>query len=65
MSRIAKLKKIVKDGQFDFIDGVLVDTLTANCIVKCWEAGNDNTKEIIEIRNIEKIGELALRWCSK
>lgn len=65
MSRIAKLKKIVNTSQYDFIDGVLVDIFTASCIVKCWEAGNDNTKEIIETKDIEKIGQLALRWCSK
>lgn len=65
MSRIAKLKKIVNTSQYDFIDGVLVDYTTASCIMNCWEAGNDNTKKIIETKDIEKIGQLALRWCSK
>jgi hypothetical protein len=63
--RIKILKRIVKDRQAEKIDGVLVDTLTAHALLMCWEAGNDNTKEMIATGDIGVIGRSALRICSK
>jgi len=61
MSRIEKLQKIVADKQHAKIDGVLVDTFTAQRILQCYDAGNAKTKGIIENGNIQAIGSIALR----
>jgi hypothetical protein len=63
--RIATLKRIVKNGQYEKIDGVLVDALTAHALLMCWEAGNDNTKEMIATGDIRAVGKVALRVCKK
>lgn len=63
--RIQTLKRIVKNGQAEKIDGVLVDTLTAHALLMCWGAGNDNTKEQIATADIAGVGAVALRICGK
>ena len=64
MNRISTLKNIVKNHQAEKIDGVLIDVLIADYILRCWEAGNDNTKEQIATQNIASIGKIALRICT-
>lgn len=62
--RIQTLKKIVKNNQYEKIDGVIVDVITAHAILMCWEAGNSNTKEKIATGDINSIGQIALRLCN-
>lgn len=63
--RIKNLQDIVKNKQAEKIDGVLVDTFTAHCILLCWKAGNENTKERIATGDIISVGKLAVAVCTR
>ena len=57
--RLTKLRKIVSDHQAAKIDGVLVDALTADVIVKCYVRGGDVTRRVIESKPIHKVAACA------
>jgi hypothetical protein len=61
MTRIEKLQKIVNEGQYAKVEGLLMDVYTAQHILKCYEVGNDRTKKIIENARIEGVATIALR----
>ena len=59
MSKLDKLRQIVKEHQCRKIDGVIVDVLTANAILTVYDAINETNKAKFIKLPIDKMASVA------
>ena len=60
MTRIETLRKILADKQACKVDGILVDTFTANVIVQIYDSAGAFVQGVIETAPIERVAAIAL-----
>ena len=61
MSRIEKLREVLKNHQAQKIDGFLMDVTTADLLLRCHSMASDRTKEFIETKPLDKVVDIAWR----
>lgn len=61
---IEKVRNIVKNNQFEEIDGVLVDLFTANAIITVYDALSEENKKHLAGLPIAKAGLVCLKLVS-
>lgn len=59
MGKLDKLRQIVKEHQYQKIEGVLVDVVTANAILTIYDAINDTNKAKFIALPIDKMASVA------
>lgn len=62
MSKLDRLRQIVKEHQYQKIEGVLVDVVTANAILTIYDAINETNKAKFIALPIDKMASVAWKF---
>ena len=61
LSTIGKIRQVVKDKQYNRINGVFMDLMTASIIIQVYDALNETNKVKFAAMKVQKMADIAFK----